>query len=381
MRIALYTGTFFKNKDGVARTVYRLVESLIAEGHEVEVWTPEVSEETIEGIPIHVFPSLPIPLYPAYRFALPWFGFLKDLDRFDPDLIHNSTPDLMGTIITMYAKVKGIPVVACYHTDLPSYLNYYHISALKYPLLLFLRLYYNAAVGTLAPTRRIMDRLAAHGIKRVRIWSRGIDRDRFNPKFRSEALRESWGAKDKTVVLFSGRFVWYKDIQVLIDVYKMVKAGPLKDHIVFVLQGHGPEEPVLRKEMPDAVFSGYLSGKDLSEGYASGDIFLFPSRTETFGNVVQEAIASGLPAIVSDAGGCCEIVMDSGSGLVSKGGDPASFHNNLIELVEDEDLRESMRRKGLSYAEERTWKRINDDLIGYYASVVEEFNRRIERKG
>ncbi len=139
MRIALYTGTFYKDKDGVARTVYRLAESLLDGGHQIEVWTPEVSEDTIPGVPIHTFPSLPIPLYPSYRFALPRLGFLREIDRFKPDLVHNSTPDLIGFLITLYAKAKGIPVVACYHTDLPSYLRCYHLSAFKYPLLWYLQ--------------------------------------------------------------------------------------------------------------------------------------------------------------------------------------------------------------------------------------------------
>lgn len=370
MRIALYTGTFYKDKDGVARTVYHLVDSLLEEGHEVEVWTPEVSEDTIEGVRIHLFPSLPVALYPAYRFALPRIGFLKELKRFDPDVIHNSTPDLIGFLITLYAKMRGIPVVGCYHTDMPSYLRYYHISGLKYPFLLYLRTYYNMSAGTLAPTNQIMDRLKKYGIERVRIWSRGIDRERFNPTFRSEGLRKRWGAEGKIVVLFSGRFVWYKDIQVLMDVYKRVMSGPYKDRVLFVLQGHGPEEGILRKEMPKAIFSGYLSGVDLSEGYASADIFLFPSRTETFGNVVQEAISSGLPSLVSDVGGCSEIVTDSGSGIVSAGGNAESFYVNLLRLIEDEDLRKSMRRKGQSYAESRSWKRINGELIEYYSMLA-----------
>jgi len=380
MRVALYVGTFFRNKDGVARTNYHLVESLLEEGHEVEVWTAEVSEDTIPGVRVHMFPSLPIPLYPAYRFALPRFGFLRELYDYDPDVIHNATPDLIGFIIMIYTKVKGLPTAAPYHTDFPSYLKYYHISALKWPLWIFERIFFNMADATLAPTREIKARLESHKIRKVMIWSRGIDRERYHPSFRSEELRRTWGAEGKLVILFSGRFVWYKDIQVVMDVYKGMMSGPYSERVVFVLQGHGPEEEVMKKAMPLAIFSGYLSGEDLSRGYASSDLFLFPSRTETFGNVVQEAISSGLPAIVSDIGGCKEIVEDSGCGMVSKAGDQDSFLENLRSLIDDESMRSTMVANGQRYARERTWKAINRGLFDFYLEKIRYSKNRKGRR-
>jgi len=369
MKVAIYCGTFYKDKDGVARTVYHLVESLLKEGHEVEVWTGEVSPETIPGIRINKFPSFPIPLYPAYRFAVPWFGLLRRLKNFDPDVVHNATPDLGGLIFLLYAKFRNLPSIAVYHTDFPAYLKYYKMSALKYPFLFYLRFFYNTADAVLAPTKEIIAKLERRKVRTIRLWSRGIDRGKFHPKFRNPDLRNRWDSVERVAVLFSGRFVWYKDIKVLMEVYDRIQAGTYRDKVRFILQGHGPEEDILKRHMPEAHFSGYLTGNDLSEGYASADIFLFPSKTETFGNVVQEAISSGLPALVSDWGGCQEIVKDSGCGLISKAGDAEEFHRNLIKLIEDRGLREDMIRKGQEYASERSWEKINRDLFEYYHAL------------
>ena len=369
MRIALYYGTFYKNKDGVARTAYQLVGHLLSQGHEVHLWTPEVSEDTLEGVTFHHLPSLPVPLYPSYRFALPRTGFLKELDEFEPDVIHTSTPDLIGLLIGIHAKNKGIPLVSAYHTDFPSYLKYYNFSLLGGILWWYLRYFYGKCQVVLCPTKRIMRTLEEHGIKNVKIWSRGIDTDCFNSSKRNPELREEWKVANRTVILFTGRFVYYKDINIVMKVYDRVMTGKLKDRVLFVMVGHGPEEDILKKEMSDALFPGYLYGDDLYSAYASADIFLFPSRTETFGNVVQEAIASGLPAIVSDVGGCREIVEDSGCGIVCKAGDPDSFHEAVCDLIEHRDKGNSMIKKGERYVKSRTWFIINQGILDIYKSV------------
>ncbi|MDG6224699.1 MAG: glycosyltransferase family 1 protein [Candidatus Thermoplasmatota archaeon] len=371
MRIALYYGTFYKNKDGVARTAYQLVEHLLSQGHEVHLWTPEVSEDTLEGVTFHHFPSLPVPLYPSYRFALPRHGFLKEMDEFDPDVIHTSTPDLIGLLIGIHANKRGVPLVSAYHTDFPSYLKYYHISLFSGMLWWFLRYFYRKCCVVLCPTKRIMRTLEEHGINNVKVWSRGIDTYCFNPSKRRSDLRKRWKAEGKVVVLFTGRFVYYKDIDVVIKVYQRIMEGRFKERTIFVMVGHGPEEDVLKREMSKAIFPGYLNGEDLYAAYASADVFLFPSRTETFGNVVQEAIASGLPAIVSDVGGCREIVEGSGCGIVCEGGNIQSFHDALVTLIENENDRHHMIENGQSYVNERTWFNVNQEIMRIYERMVQ----------
>ena len=369
MRIALYYGTFYKNKDGVARTAYQLVGHLLSEGHEVHLWTPEVSEDTLEGVTFHHLPSLPVPLYPSYRFALPRSGFLKELDEFKPDVIHTSTPDLIGLLIGIHAKKKRIPLVSAYHTDFPSYLKYYHLTLLGGILWWYLRKFYGKCQVVLCPTKRIMRSLENHRIKNVKVWSRGIDTNCFNSSRRSSELRDEWMAADRTVILFTGRFVYYKDIDVVKRVYDRIIEGNLKDKVLFVMVGHGPEEDILKKGMSNALFPGYLHGDDLYTAYASSDIFLFPSRTETFGNVVQEAIASGLPAIVSDVGGCREIVEDSGCGIVCNAGDPDSFYEAMYDLIKNRDKRYDMMIKGKRYVANRTWFIINQGIVQIYQDI------------
>ena len=235
--------------------------------------------------------------------------------------------------------------------------------------------FYNKCDIVFAPTLEMKEQLERKGAKRVELWSRGIRKDMFSPKKRSEEIRESWNAVDRTVVLFSGRFVKYKDLDVVKGIYLKTRKDK-RDDMVFVLMGKGPMENELRKEMPDAVFPGYLEGEELSRSYASGDIFLFPSTTETFGNVVQEAIASGLPAIVSDIGGCKEIVESSESGFVCRAKDVKEFYLSIIRLIDDRKLYGSLRNKGLEWSKSRTWESINGSLIRMFEDLVDQYDGR-----
>ncbi|MFC2141003.1 glycosyltransferase, partial [Acidobacteriota bacterium] len=169
--------------------------------------------------------------------------------------------------------------------------------------------------------------------------------------------------------LYSGRFVKYKDLETFIEVYNLFKEhGP--GDVLFVLAGDGPTRDELVRRMPDAHFPGYLEGEELSRVYASSDILLFPSTTETFGNVVLEALASGLPAVVSDIGGCKEVVGKSLAGLVAKANDPLDFYQKCKQLVEDETLYKEMQQKGLKFAKRRSWKTINNRVIDQYLDLL-----------
>ena len=366
-----------KDQDGASKTLYELTDSLLKEKIEVGVWSPAITPQERKGLYLFHIASIPFPLYSDYRMAFPGGRIKEQLIKFKPDLIQITAPDLMGIYFLKYACKRGIPVVISCHTDWPSYLRYYHLGSLTKQVWKFLRWFYNKSDCVYAPTKVVAKGLESKGIKKVRIWSRGINRKKYNPKYRSKSLRRKWKAKDKKVILYSGRFVWYKDLDVFLNVYKLFKEkGP--KNVSFVLAGDGPIREELESRMPDAHFPGYLHGKDLSEVYASADIFLFPSTTETLGNVVQEALSSGLPAVVSNIGGCKEIVRRSHGGLIVEAKNSYAFYDKCKRLIEDQELYNQKRSQGLKFAEEQRWDMINGKLIEEYKNLV--YGRKIKRR-
>ena len=371
MKIAIYAATYVKDKDGVARTIYRLVSSFLDAGHEVVVWSPDVSGTDGRKEKIVALPSVPIPLYPDYRLGFFSVSSQKELDAFCPDILYISTPDLIGGKFLKYAEKQGLPVVSAYHTDFPSYLDYYRLGFAEGFVWSHLRRFYSACDVLFVPTREVKSRLEEKGINRIDIWGRGIERDLFNPDRRSPELRNSWGAKEKTVISYAGRFVWYKDIRVVMEVYKRFQKSDLSKEVLFVMIGSGPEEDTLRKEMPDAVFPGYLVGTALPEAYASSDIFLFPSTTESFGNVVLEGLSSGLPGVVSNIGGCQEHIKRSDGGFIAEAGNHEQFFTCCERLIRDPELYKEKRQNGLAFAETMSWSAINGKMIDRCRELVE----------
>lgn len=369
MKVAMYAGTYLKEQDGVAKTLYEFVDTLLSHDIEVAIWSPTITPQEKDGLTLNKIPSIPLIVYPVYRISLWTPGIRKAIDNFKPDIIHTSTPDLLGLKFLKYGKKKGIPVVTSYHTDFISYLKYYHAGFLSKPLVRYLRWFYSSCNRTLSPTEEIRSKLNGMGIHNVRIWGRGIHTDIYSPEKRSEELRKRWGAEDSLVILYSGRFVWYKDLDVYMGVYRKFKEDGFRN-VKFVLAGDGPIKQDLKKAMPDAIFPGYLGKEELSRVYASSDIFLFPSTTETFGNVVQEAIASGLPSVVSDVGGCQEIVRKSKAGFVAGAKDPDDFYCKCRSLIEDKELLNEYRKNGLEFASMNSWKSVNEKVIDMYDDVL-----------
>ena len=368
MRVALYTGTFQRDQDGVAKTIYRLVDTMVGRGMDLAVWSPLITEGVAGGFALHQVPSLSLPLYKDYRIGIPK-GIKRELDEFRPDIIHIATPDLVGRSFLRYGEKRGIPVVTSYHTDFSSYLKYYHLTFLKGALWKYLRWFHNGCSATFTPTRKVKKGLEKRGIKDVHVWSRGIDRSQYDPERRSEELRKKWGMEGKTIILYSGRFVWYKDIDVFVDVHRELRRR-YDDGVGFVLIGSGPREKDLKKSIPYGVFPGYLTGEDLWGAYASSDILLFPSVTETFGNVVLEAVASGVPAVVSDVGGCMEIVEDIRGGIVATAKDTGSFYRAVSSLIDDKGLYDKLRFSGLESCKKRDWNEVNDKVLETYDKLV-----------
>ncbi|HED30940.1 MAG TPA: glycosyltransferase family 1 protein [Prosthecochloris aestuarii] len=375
MKIAFYAGTYVRDKDGAVRSMYQLVSSFLKNGHEVAVWSPDVSEGGCGDERVVKLPSVPIPLYPDYKLGFYTSRTRHQLDEFGPDIIHIATPDIIGYNFLRYGRRHALPVGSVYHTDFPSYLQYYHLGFTEGPVWKYLRHFYNTCDAVFVPARDMKHKLEQKGITTVDMWSRGIDTRLFNTSRRSDELRASWGATGKTVIAYAGRFVWYKDIRVVMEVYDRFMSGPNASNVRFVMIGSGPEEDELKQRMPEAVFPGYLTGEALPEAYASSDLFLFPSRTDAFGNVVLEAFASGLPSVVSDEGGCKDLVRDADGGFVVTAGDSEQFYRSCERLVSEPGLYERYRNNALSFAGGRSWDVINGALIDRYHELVDAYGK------
>jgi glycosyltransferase involved in cell wall biosynthesis len=295
----------------------------------------------------------------------------RELDEFGPDIIQISTPDLIALKFLKYGKEKKIPVISIYHTDFPSYLTYYKLDIFQGTVWREMVRFYNKCDMVFTPTREMKKQLEEKGAKNVSLWSRGIRTDKFDHRKRSDELRDRWRARGRKVILFSGRFVKYKDLDMVVEVYKRFKKDRRKD-VLFVLLGSGPMEGDLKESMEGAVFPGYLHDEALFRAYASGDIFLFPSTTETFGNVVLEAMSSGLPCIVSDVGGCQEIIEESNGGLICRAKDVDSFYQACLRLINDTDLYNSFRERCIRWTQNRTWESINNALLDEFIRLIKE---------
>jgi len=354
MRIAIYTGTFQKDQDGATKTIYRLVDALLAAGNEVGIFGFSITPQERRGLYLFKLPSTPFPLYRDYRVAVVTPRVLRTLDEFAPDIIQVTVPDLVGVEFVRYAKRNRIPVVATYHTVFPDYFKYYYIGFLTPTGWRLATIFYGRMNAVYAPTEIAARELRRRGLRNIKIWSRGIDLDQYRPTLRQPRFRESLAGGRRTVILYAGRLVAYKDIGILADVYRYFHSGSERP-VRFIIAGSGPKEKSLKRRMPEAVFTGYLHGDDLARVYANSDLLLFPSPTESFGNVVLEALASGVPAVVSDRGGCQEIIAQSGAGLVARSGDAPDFYRQCRRLIDDRNLFRRMRQRGLEFARGRTW--------------------------
>jgi len=362
MRIAIYAGIFKKDQDGATKTIYRLIHSLLLAGIQVGVWGFSITPQKRRGLGLVTVPSLPLFFYRDYRVAFPSGRVMKSLKDFAPDLIHITVPDLVGAAFHRFAKINRIPTYATYHTRFPAYLKYYRMGFLTRLAWKTAVRFYRGIEAVYAPTEMAAQELRSRGLTNVKIWSRGVDQDRYRPSFRSPELRGRLAGDRRFIILYSGRLVWFKDIHIFAQVYDLYQAYA-PGEVQFVLAGDGPARRTLEKRMPDAVFTGYLNGQDLSEVYASSDLLLFPSVTESFGNVVHEALASGVPAVVADQGGCQEIIEKSGGGLVARSGDADDFFSKCRSLLEDPRLYSEKKRSARNYLKGRSWESVNEELI------------------
>ena len=369
LRIAYFAGTMRPGHDGVTRVLYRLIDALGETGIDSIFFSPIIPPPAHRPVPMYEVPSVRFPLYKDYRFALPGQKhFEARLAAFDPDVIHINSPCPLGHAAVRYARRAGIPVVATYHTHFPSYAKYYKIKALETFSWNYLKGLYNDCDRVYVPSEPVRKELRSHGFVTTEFLPHGVDTGMFNPAYRSGEWRESIGAGGKSVLLFAGRLVWEKDLRTLAEAYRIVSAG--RNDALFVLAGDGPVRAELAAMMPGAVFLGQVEGAALSAAYASSDLFVFPSTTETFGNVTLEAMASGIPPVCAREGGASGFVKSGATGLLAEPRDGADLARKVSYMLDHPDERKRMGGAALAFASEQSWERIFDRLFAGYVDLA-----------
>lgn len=371
MRIAYFSEVFLPKIDGVVNTLLRLFEYLEQNDHESMLFVPHSSIPSSSSTQIITYRSFPLVLYPNVYGSFPSTNkTITYLNDFEPDLVHLINPvhfDLAGL---KAAKELGIPVVASYQTDFPGYAKTLGLGVLEKPIWNFFRKIHNQAELNLAPSNTTLDQMTENGIKRVKVWRRGIDMENFSPEKRDEEMRNflSGGEPQKPLLIYVGRLSPEKRVDWLADIFE---AG-MDVRLAFI--GDGPYRQIMELQFKDTptVFTGFLSGDDLYKAYASADLFVFPSKNETLGNVVLEAMASGVPVITPTEGGQIDHIIHGKTGLLFDADDPEAMLAAIQYMLDHEEDRQQMSITAQEHLKTISWQNIFNQLISDYRSVVEE---------
>jgi phosphatidylinositol alpha 1,6-mannosyltransferase len=366
VRVAIVAESFLPNVNGVSNSVVQVLEHLRRTGHEALVIAPDNppgeprADRIHDGIRVHRVPSRMFPKVTTLPLGVPMPRMVKVLRGFDPHVVHLASPALLGYGGVKAARWLGVPTIAVYQTDVPGFAASYGIPMTARAAWAWFRHLHSLADRTLAPSSATMESLVAHRFPRVYQWARGVDVLRFAPSARDEALRRRWSPEGKPIVGFVGRLAPEKHAERLAPLARV-------DSVQLVIVGDGVDRKKLQLAMPTAVFTGALYGDDLAAAYASMDVFVHAGEHETFCQVVQEALASGLPVIAPDAGGPRDLVAPYRNGLLLPVGEFETRLRVAVAHLIDERHRYSLaaRRSVLG----RSWPVICDELIGHYEAV------------
>jgi glycosyltransferase involved in cell wall biosynthesis len=370
MKIAYFTESLPPMTDGVVNTLCRLVDTLETEKIAYRFYSPFKPDISIPWADhVSKVASFALPLHEDYRIGIPYFhGLFSQLDAFNPDIVHVVSPTLLGLYGLSYAQKRKKPIVSSYHTHFVRYLQYYGLDYAEDLGWQYLRWFHNQSDRTYAPTPSTVSELSTRGFQSLELWPRGVDTGRFHPGKRSADLRKRLSPYGKPILLFVGRLVKEKDLDDLVNAILILKGKEIE--FVQVFAGDGIMKDELWEQLPDAHFPGFVHGDALAELYASADIFTFPSTTETFGNVVLEAFASGIPVVGVNHGGVADLVHTNQDGFLARANNPADFADKIETLLTRPELRfrfgEEARRTACGYS----WRLINNRLIQSYAGLI-----------
>lgn len=376
MRVAHFAGTVRPGHDGVTKVLFHMSSALTAAGVDHIFVSPIVPPPDERTVPMVEVPSMTFPLYKDYRVAaLGSRHFASDVLEFRPDILHIHSPCSLGYAAVRFGRKHHIPVVATYHTHFASYAKYYNATLLEPFGWSYLRRLYEGCDRIFVPSLPILDDLWARGFRRLEHLPHGVDTAAFRPSFRSFRWREAQGIHgEKYLLLYAGRLVWEKDLRTLARAYQTLRQK--RSDFVLALAGDGPIRRELEHMMPGALFLGHLGQDALATAYASSDLFVFPSTTETFGNVIVEAMASGVPPICAREGGAAGIVQQNVTGLLTAPRDPSDLASAIEQLLDNPVKRETMILHALEFANRQSWPSIFRRMIESYADVLDSTARR-----
>jgi phosphatidylinositol alpha 1,6-mannosyltransferase len=368
MRIALFTETFLPRVEGVTNTLCRVLEHLAARGHESVLFAPEGGPNQYANTPVIGLRGWQFPLYPDFKIIPPLPSIRKPLSAFNPDVVHVLNPLSLGLAAIQQSRSLGLPVVASYHTDVPGFMRRWGYQLPSQLMACYMRWLHNRADLNLCPSQVTLEALRRQGYRRLKVWSRGVDTVLFHPSKRSAEwrVRLSGGNPEQPLLLFVGRLSYEKRIHWL---HAVINALP---DVRVAIVGDGPARAGLQRLFFDApvVFTGTLHGEDLAAAYASADIFVFPAANETLGNVVLEAMASGLPVVAPRAGGLLDHAVHGETALLFEPEDRNALVAAVQALVEDPALARRLGSAGRARVEPRTWMAVLDGLLEDYRSVI-----------
>jgi phosphatidylinositol alpha 1,6-mannosyltransferase len=376
MRAVHFAGTMRPGHDGVTQVLYRMTTSLSALGVDHMFVSPMVPPPSEQPVRMLEVPSMAFPLYRDYRLAAPRMRhFAGEVLDFRPDILHIHSPCSLGYSAVRFARKHHIPVVATYHTHFASYAKYYNFQVLEPFGWNYLRHIYGGCDAILVPSLPILDVLWDQGIRRLHYLPHGVDTNVFQPSLRSFEWRRVNGIPaGNQVLLYAGRLVREKDLSTLAKAYRLLKQK--REDVTLVIAGNGPIKRELEPMVPGAVFLGHLDMSALATAYASSDIFVFPSTTETFGNVIVEAMASGLVPVCARAGGAAGTVQHGVTGLLTDPRDPADFASAVEFLLDFPAKRQAMALQSLEFARRQSWDTIFQRMLEVYGEVRETYKKK-----
>lgn len=374
MRVALFSGNYNCTRDGANQALNRLVGYLLRQGAAVRVYSPTIDSPAFEPVGDLVsLPSVAVPPRVEYPFPLGLSRTARrDLAQFAPDVVHVSSPDISAHRAVTWARKRGLPVLASVHTRFETYFQYYHLGWFEPVAVAILRRFYRRCDALVAPSESFAQVLRQQRMSYdINIWSRGVDRDIFNPQQRSLEWRRSMGIGDNELVIgFHSRLVMEKGLDVFSDAIDELERRGVAHRVLII--GEGPARKWLETRLPKAVFAGFLAGKDLSRGVASMDLLFFPSVTETFGNVTLEAMACRLPVVAAQAAGSESLVADGASGRLIAPGAISQFADALQAYLADSSLRAAHGAEGERRSLDYSWDRINQTVADTYARLIRQ---------
>ena len=363
LRVAIVAESFLPQVNGVTNSVLRVLDYLKKNSHEAIILAPDSNGSPLEYAGFEVLPIPAVNLKGLIPLALPQQLAKAKLIEFNPDVIHLASPALLGNYIAKFARRSEIPTLSVYQTDLAGFANNYGLQLANSSLSKFVAKVHSNTDRTLAPSSSACEYLTGLGVTEVKLWQRGVDSERYKPENRSNVLRAQLlgNRPDRTLIGYIGRLAHEKRLEDLIDLDS-------QDGVQLVIVGDGPIRSRLERKLPNAIFTGFKSGSDLAQMYASLDIFIHTGQHETFCQSIQEALASGVPVIAPNLGGPIDLVQNGITGYLINTGNYKEIRR-VVKLIQNSNP-DALRKLTRDSVIQRTWNSINQELIQHYRDLI-----------